>query len=101
MFLNCRRTISCASTSVKRRNSISTASNCPPQSRASPAVPADFKKALAANSKAKVAFDAFSPSCRHEYIEWITDAKREETQQRRIATTLEWLKGKKRNWKYS
>lgn len=72
-----------------------------PKPRKPVAVPADFKKALAANSKAKVAFDAFSPSCRHEYIEWITDAKREETRQRRIATTLEWLKGKKRNWKYS
>ena len=38
---------------------------------------------------------------RREYIEWITEAKTEETREKRIATTLEWLvEGKSRNWKY-
>jgi hypothetical protein len=46
-------------------------------------------------------FADFSPSHRREYIEWITEAKRPETRDKRIATTLEWLsEGKSRNWKY-
>lgn len=50
-----------------------------------------FKKALAAHPKAQATFDAFAPSCRREYIEWITGAKQEETPQRPIASALEWL----------
>jgi uncharacterized protein YdeI (YjbR/CyaY-like superfamily) len=50
---------------------------------------------------AKAAFDAFSPSHRREYVEWITDAKQEATRQRRLATAIEWIaEGKGRNWKY-
>lgn len=61
----------------------------------------DFVKALAANAKAKAAFDAFAPSHRREYVEWIGEAKRDETRGNRIAQTIEWLsEGKKRNWKY-
>jgi uncharacterized protein YdeI (YjbR/CyaY-like superfamily) len=64
-------------------------------------VPEDFAAALAKNKAASQAFHRFSPSHRHEYIEWITEAKRDETRQKRIATTLEWLtEGKPRNWKY-
>lgn len=65
-------------------------------------VPPDLAAALAKNKSASKAFLAFSPSHRREYIEWITEAKREETRQRRITTALEWLaEGKSRNWKYS
>jgi len=72
-----------------------------PAQRKPLAVPAYFKKALAANPKAKAAFDNFSPSCQREYVEWITEAKREETRDRRIATALEWMaEGKQKNWKY-
>ena len=64
-------------------------------------VPADLAAALKRNQAAAAAFAGFSPSHRREYIEWITEAKREETRQRRVATTLEWLAaGKPRNWKY-
>lgn len=64
-------------------------------------VPADLQAALKTNAKAKAAFDGFSPSHRREYIEWITDAKRPETREKRLATTVEWLaEGKARNWKY-
>jgi hypothetical protein len=64
-------------------------------------VPPDLKQALAREPKATAVFHGFTPSHRREYIEWITDAKRPETRQRRIATTLEWLAaGKKHNWKY-
>jgi uncharacterized protein YdeI (YjbR/CyaY-like superfamily) len=60
-----------------------------------------FAAALAKAPKAKATFDAFPPSCRREYLEWIDEAKRDETRAKRIATTIEWLtEGKKRNWKY-
>lgn len=64
-------------------------------------VPADLRAALKKNKKAQAAFDAFPPSHRREYIEWITDAKQAETRARRLATALEWMAlGKPRNWKY-
>ena len=64
-------------------------------------LPAEFKAALQKNRKALTAFDAFSPSCKREYIEWISEAKRAETRDKRIATALEWIaEGKQRNWKY-
>jgi uncharacterized protein YdeI (YjbR/CyaY-like superfamily) len=64
-------------------------------------VPADFATALRKNKKARTTFEAFSPSHRREYLEWITDAKQNETRQRRMATTIEWLsEGKPLNWKY-
>jgi len=64
-------------------------------------VPAGLIAALKKNKKAQANFEAFPPSHRREYIEWITEAKTEETREKRIATTLEWLvEGKSRNWKY-
>jgi len=64
-------------------------------------VPDYFTAVLKKNKKAQATFDAFSYSNRKEYVEWITEAKTEETRQRRIATTMEWLaEGKSRNWKY-
>jgi uncharacterized protein YdeI (YjbR/CyaY-like superfamily) len=65
------------------------------------AMPDDFAAALAGNAKAKAALEGFAPSQRREYLEWITEAKREETRAKRIAQAVEWLaEGKKRNWKY-
>jgi uncharacterized protein YdeI (YjbR/CyaY-like superfamily) len=65
-------------------------------------VPAALASALKKNKKAGEVFAAFPPSHRREYIEWITEAKTDETRDRRIATTLEWLvEGKSRNWKYA
>jgi uncharacterized protein YdeI (YjbR/CyaY-like superfamily) len=64
-------------------------------------VPAYFTAALARNRKAKAAFEAFSPSHRREYLEWITEAKTEATRDKRLATAIEWMsEGKTRNWKY-
>ena len=64
-------------------------------------VPKDLAAALLKNRKAKATFDAFAPSHRREYIEWLEEAKREETRARRLAHTLQWLaEGKQRNWKY-
>lgn len=65
-------------------------------------VPDDLAAALKKDRKAKATFDAFPPSHKREYIEWITEAKQEATRQKRLATTLEWLAaGKSRNWKYT
>jgi uncharacterized protein YdeI (YjbR/CyaY-like superfamily) len=64
-------------------------------------VPPDLAAALKKNKKAATTFADFSPSHRREYIEWIVEAKRDETRQKRLTTTIEWLtEGKARNWKY-
>ena len=65
------------------------------------AIPPDFAAALAQVPPARSAFDAFAPSHRREYLEWIVEAKRDETRAKRIAQAVEWIgEGKKRNWKY-
>lgn len=73
-----------------------------PKPKKKPAVvPPDLAAALKKNAKARAAFENFSPSHQREYIEWITEAKREETREKRLQTTIEWLtEGKPRNWKY-
>lgn len=61
----------------------------------------EFAAALAKAPKAKAALDSFSMSAQREYLEWIAEAKRDETRQKRIADAVEWLsEGKKRNWRY-
>lgn len=71
-------------------------------SASEPEVPAYLAAALRRNAAARKTFAGFSPSHRREYVTWLTDAKREETRQRRLATTLEWLAaGKARDWKYA
>lgn len=64
-------------------------------------VPEDFQKALKKNRKALATFEAFSPSHRREYVEWITQAKQQATRDRRMASAIEWLaEGKPYNWQY-
>jgi uncharacterized protein YdeI (YjbR/CyaY-like superfamily) len=64
-------------------------------------VPQDLRAAIDAVPAAAATFDGFTPSCRREYVDWVTEAKREETRAKRLAQTVEWLaEGKKRNWKY-
>jgi uncharacterized protein YdeI (YjbR/CyaY-like superfamily) len=64
-------------------------------------IPDALQKAFAKNRTAATAFNNFSPSHKREYIEWINEAKTEETKNKRITTTIEWvLEGKPRNWKY-
>ena len=66
-----------------------------------PEVPVDLAAALKQHKAAKAAFDAFPPGCKREYIEWIVEAKREETRAKRLAQAVEWMgEGKRRNWKY-
>jgi uncharacterized protein YdeI (YjbR/CyaY-like superfamily) len=64
-------------------------------------IPEDLAAGLKKNKKAQAGFDAFSPSHKREYIEWITEARTGETRTRRLQTALEWMaEGKSRNWKY-
>jgi uncharacterized protein YdeI (YjbR/CyaY-like superfamily) len=64
-------------------------------------VPAELGAALKKNKKAQTVFDAFPPSHRREYSEWIAEARTAATKDKRVATTIEWLtEGKSRNWKY-
>jgi uncharacterized protein YdeI (YjbR/CyaY-like superfamily) len=68
-----------------------------PAPKASP----EFVAALKKNKKASVVFEGFSPSCKREYVEWIAEAKRDDTRDKRIAQAVEWIaEGKQRNWKY-
>lgn len=72
-----------------------------PKKRAPIPVPDYFATALKKNAKARTTFESFPPSHRREYLEWITEAKREETRKERVAKTIKWLsEGKPRNWKY-
>jgi uncharacterized protein YdeI (YjbR/CyaY-like superfamily) len=64
-------------------------------------MPAEFAAALKKSRAAATVFAEFSPSCKREYVEWIAEAKRPETQARRIEQAMEWItEGKARNWKY-
>ena len=65
------------------------------------AMPDDLVAALKKNKKAQASFDDFSPSQRREYIEWIVEAKSDETRLRRLETTIAQAEeGKTRHWKY-
>lgn len=64
-------------------------------------VPQELSAALKKNRLAGKAFEGFSPSARREYAEWIAEAKRPETREKRVKQAVMWIaEGKKRNWKY-
>ena len=64
-------------------------------------IPKYFTEALNGNPKAEEVFNGFSYSHKKEYLEWITEAKREATREKRINQMLDWLtEGKRKNWKY-
>jgi len=66
-----------------------------------PQAPDDLLAALKKNAQARKAFEAFPPSAQRDYVEWIVEAKREETRAKRLAQAVEWMaEGKRRNWKY-
>ena len=78
-----------------------------PKRRATPTkdrvldIPEDFMKAVRANKKALASFEGGSYTFRKEYIQWVMDAKTEETRERRLETAVGWMaQGKSRNWKY-
>jgi hypothetical protein len=64
-------------------------------------IPDYFTAALKKNKKALATFEAFPYSRKKDYVEWVTEAKTDETRNKRLATSVEWLaEGKSRNWKY-
>lgn len=64
-------------------------------------VPDFFTAALKKNKKANATFEAFPYSKKKDYVEWVTEAKSDQTRERRLQTSIEWLsEGKSRNWKY-
>jgi uncharacterized protein YdeI (YjbR/CyaY-like superfamily) len=77
----------------------------PPAAKGAPKpelqTPPELDSALSANPAARAVFDGFPPSCRREYVEWVAEAKRTETRDKRIAQAVLWIaEGKRRNWKY-
>jgi uncharacterized protein YdeI (YjbR/CyaY-like superfamily) len=66
-----------------------------------PMLPPDLAAALKKNPRARMTYDTFPPSQQREYVEWITEAKREATRQRRVKTAVQWMaQGRSHNWKY-
>ncbi len=54
-------------------------------------VPEELAMALASDAPARAAFDALAFTHRKEYARWISEAKRPETKERRVASTLQML----------
>jgi len=74
-----------------------------PQKHPKPALrtPPVLAAALRRNASARETYDAFSPSHRREYIEWLVETRSEATLARRLAQAVEWMsQGKTRHWKY-
>jgi uncharacterized protein YdeI (YjbR/CyaY-like superfamily) len=72
-----------------------------PKTKSELKIPSFFMKTLRKNKKALRTFENFSYSDKKDYVEWITEAKSDETRDRRLQTALEWMaEGKVRNWKY-
>ena len=64
-------------------------------------IPAYIPTAIKKNKKAWGVFEKFSPSAKKDYVEWIDEAKSEETRNKRLLQAIEWMaEGKPRNWKY-
>ena len=90
---------------IRKAMALTDAGGRPARPKAAPKpeleTPPELESALSANSAARATFDGFPPSCRREYVEWVVEAKRPETRNKRIAQAVEWMAdGKRRNWKY-
>jgi len=60
-------------------------------------LPADLRRAIAADSKVLALWEDITPLARNEFICWVENAKQIETRQRRIRRTCEeLLEGKRR-----
>jgi len=89
---------------IRKAMALTDAGVKPPRNKTTKApfeVPTELTAALQGNEAASATFEAFPPSCRREYVEWVTEAKRPETRAKRVAQAVEWMaEGKRRNWKY-
>jgi hypothetical protein len=61
-----------------------------------PPVPADLRKALAADPKARALWEDITPNARRDWIHWITSPKQAETRARRVRNGCSMLAGGKR-----
>jgi uncharacterized protein YdeI (YjbR/CyaY-like superfamily) len=59
-------------------------------------IPSDFLKLLNKNKDAKAIFDKLAYTHRKEYINWIIEAKKEETRNRRVKQAIEMIKSNKK-----
>lgn len=57
--------------------------------------PKEFITALKQDKTANAIFESKSPSFRKNYIVWVADAKTDETRQKRIAQSMEWIRNGK------
>jgi hypothetical protein len=55
-------------------------------------LPEELRAALDGDEAARAAFESLSYSHRKKYADWVAEAKRDETRQRRLAKTLERLR---------
>ena len=55
-------------------------------------IPAELKKAFKGENEAKAFFDRLSYSHQREYVGYITEAKKQETRERRVAQTIAMLR---------
>ncbi len=63
--------------------------------------PVDLMTAIKKNKKALAVWTDWTPGKKKEYVQWITEAKSDETRTSRIKTAVEWISERKiRNWKY-
>ena len=64
-------------------------------------VPSYFRAALRKSRKALATFEEFSYSNKKDYVDWVTEARTDDTRRRRLETAVAWMSdGKVRNWKY-
>jgi len=90
---------------VKKAAALNDAGVKPKRAVKSPKAPLDppdyMMAAIRKNKKALAAFEQFPPSHQREYVEWVVEAKADDTRERRLKTAIEWMaEGKSRNWKY-
>jgi uncharacterized protein YdeI (YjbR/CyaY-like superfamily) len=72
-----------------------------PSDRENLKTPDYLAAALRKNRQAAKTFEGFSYNNKKEYVEWLIEAKTDETREKRLADATEWMaKGKPRNWKY-
>lgn len=85
----------------RARSRAAAPSSAPRPARAPLPMPPELEAAIANNPDAAVHWAAFTPGKIRDYAEWIGEAKRPETRDKRIAEAVGWIaEGKDRNWKY-
>jgi uncharacterized protein YdeI (YjbR/CyaY-like superfamily) len=64
-------------------------------------IPDYLTTALEQNAQAQETFENFSYSHKKEYVEWLVEAKTEDTREKRLAQAIEQMsEGRSRHWKY-